>query len=291
MTSSITVYGEALVDLVPAGAGPLAPLTPALGGGPFNVARALGRLGADVAFQSRLSEDAFGTALRDSLAADGVDLSHCLTGKEPSTLSVASLDADGAATYTFYVDGTADRQAEPVPVSGGYAVFGTLSLALEPASLRYAEAARLSADAGAVVCLDPNIRPAFASEKHRLFLRGMLKAVTVLKLSDEEVEFLGDTSHVPVVVTTLGGGGIRVRAPFGTVEVQAPQVEVADTIGAGDTVMAALVHQFDARGLDRCALLDLGEEEWREILDFAARAAAVTVSRTGADTPYLHELG
>lgn len=290
MTSSITVYGEALVDLVPAGAGPLAPLTPALGGGPFNVARALGRLGSPVAFQSRLSDDAYGTALRDSLAADGVDLSHCLTGTEPTTLSVASLDAHGAATYTFYVDGTADRLAEPVPVSGGYAVFGTLSLALEPASLRYAEAARLSADAGAVVCLDPNIRPAFASEKHRLFLRGMLEAVTVLKLSDEEVEFLGDTSHVPVVVTTLGGGGIRVRAPFGIVEVQAPQVEVADTIGAGDTVMAALVHQFDARGLDRSALLALGEGEWREILDFAARAAAVTVSRTGADTPYLHEL-
>ena len=254
MTSSITVYGEALVDLVPAGAGPLAPLTPALGGGPFNVARALGRLGADVAFQSRLSDDAYGTALRDSLAADGVDLSHCLMGKEPTTLSVASLDADGVATYTFYVDGTVDRLAEPVPVSGGYAVFGTLSLALEPASLRYAEAARQSADAGAVVCLDPNIRPAFASEKHRLFLRGMLEAVTVLKLSDEEVEFLGDTSHVPVVVTTL-------------------------------------VYQFDARGLDRCALLDLGTEEWREILDFAARAAAVTVARTGADTPYLHELG
>lgn len=291
MTSTITVYGEALVDLVPAGAGPLAPLTPALGGGPFNVARALGRLGSPVAFQSRLSADAYGAALRDSLTADGVDLSHCLTGEEPTTLSVASLDAHGAATYTFYVDGTADRLAEPVPVSGGYAVFGTLSLALEPASLRYAEAARQSADAGAVVCLDPNIRPAFASEKHRLFLRGMLEAVTVLKLSDEEVEFLGDTSHVPVVVTTLGGGGIRVRAPFGTAEVQAPQVEVADTIGAGDTVMAALVHQFDARGLDRCALLDLGAEEWREILDFAARAAAVTVARTGADTPYLHELG
>lgn len=287
----ITVYGEALVDLVPSAPGPLASLTPALGGGPFNVARALGRLGADVAFQSRLSDDAYGTALRTSLAADGVDLSHCLTGKEPTTLSVASLDTDGAATYTFYVDGTADRLAEPVPVSGGYAVFGTLSLALEPASLRYAEAARQSADAGAVVCLDPNLRPAFSSEKHRLFLRGLLESVTVLKLSDEEVEFLGNTSDVPVVVTTLGGDGIRVRAPFGSVAVQAPAVEVADTIGAGDTVMAALVHQFDARGLDRCALWALGADEWREILDFAARAAAITVSRTGADTPYLHELG
>ncbi|MGV0433581.1 PfkB family carbohydrate kinase [Corynebacterium ureicelerivorans] len=66
---------------------------------------------------------------------------------------------------------------------------------------------------------------------------------------------------------------------------------MADTIGAGDTVMAALVHQFDARGLDRNGLLSLAEDEWHEILGFATRAAAITVSRTGADTPYLHELG
>lgn len=286
----ITVYGEALVDLVPSTPGPLAPLTPALGGGPFNVARALGRFGADVAFQSRLSSDAYGAALRQSLIDAGVDLSLCTSGSEPTTLAVTALRDDGSASYTFYVNGTADRLTQPVPVESGYAVFGTLSLALEPGSLRYAEAARVSADNGAIVCLDPNLRPAFSSEKHRLFLRGLLESVTVLKLSDEEVEFLGDTSHVPVVVTTLGGEGIRVRAPFGVCEVQAPSVEVADTIGAGDTIMAALVHQFDARGLDRSALLALGADEWREILDFAARAAAITVSRTGADTPYLHEL-
>lgn len=286
----ITVYGEALVDLVPTNPGPLSPLTPALGGGPFNVARALGRLGADVAFQSRLSSDAFGAALRQSLIDDNVDLTRCSSGTEPTTLAVTALDNDGAASYTFYVDGTADRFAEPEPVASGYAVFGTLSLALEPASLRYAEAARKSADNGAIVCLDPNLRPAFMSEKHRLFLRGLMESVTVLKLSDEEIDFLGDTSHVPVVVTTMGGDGIRVRAPFGTVEVAAPAVDVADTIGAGDTVMAALVHQFDARGLDRSGLLALSEDEWRDILNFAARAAAIAVSRTGADTPYLHEL-
>lgn len=286
----ITVYGEALVDLVPSAPGPLAPLTPALGGGPFNVARALGRFGASVAFQSRLSSDAYGVVLRQSLLDAGVDLSLCPSGEEPTTLAVTALRDDGSASYTFYVNGTADRLAEPVPVEDGYAVFGTLSLALEPGSLRYAEAARASADNGAIVCLDPNLRPAFSSEKHRLFLRGLLESVTVLKLSDEEVEFLGDTSDVPVVVTTLGGDGIRVRAPFGVCEVQAPAVEVADTIGAGDTIMAALVHQFDVHGLDRSALLALGEGEWREILDFAARAAAITVSRTGADTPYLHEL-
>lgn len=290
MHSPITVYGEALVDLVPVAKRPLGPLQPALGGGPFNVARALGRMGSQVAFQSRLSTDGFGQALKQSLIDAHVDLTRCTSGDEPTTLAVASLSEEGAAAYTFYVDGTADRFAEPQPVESGFAVFGTLSLALEPASLRYAEAARRSADAGAVVCLDPNVRPAFASEKHRLFLRGMLENITVLKLSDEEVEFLGDTSHVPIVVTTLGGDGIRVRAPFGTATVPTPRVEVSDTIGAGDTVMAALVHQFAQRGLDRPALLALDEKDWREILEFAARAAAITVSRPGADTPYAEEL-
>ena len=70
----------------------------------------------------------------------------------------------------------------------------------------------------------------------------------------------------------------------------APQVEVADTIGAGDTVMAALVQQFDARGLTREDLLALDEHEWRDILQFAVHAAAITVARTGAETPTAHEV-
>lgn len=286
----ITVYGEALVDLVPESTQPLAKLQPALGGGPFNVARALGRLGSEVAFQSRLSNDAFGSLLEQSLIDAHVDVSKCQTGIEPTTLAVAALRDDGSAEYTFYVDGTADRLAQPTPVAEGYAVFGTLSLALEPGAQRYAEAAEASARLGAVVCLDPNIRPAFASQKHRLFLRGMLESVTVLKLSDEEVDFLGDTSHVPIVVTTLGSNGLQVRAPFGTLRVDAPRVTVADTIGAGDTIMAALVHQFDIRGLDRDALLALDESAWEEVLRFAANAAAITVSRTGADTPTHQEV-
>ena len=80
------------------------------------------------------------------------------------------------------------------------------------------------------------------------------------------------------------------RAPFGTLTVAAPKVQVADTIGAGDTIMAALVYQFQRRGLDRDGLLALSEDAWSEILAFAAHAAALTVSRTGADTPTLGDV-
>lgn len=281
----ITVYGEGLIDLVPSSAERLAPLVPALGGGPFNVARACGRLGYETRFVSRLSTDAFGQDLINALDSANVDTSQVLRGDEPTTLAVTSLAEDGSASYQFYVDGTADRFAEPEAATSGFACFGTVSLSLEPAASRYAAACAESAANGAVVCLDPNIRPLYDSPAHREFLGTMLPHVTVLKMSDTEEEFMGDVSSVPVVIVTRGDSGISVRAPFGSLTVEAPSVKVADTIGAGDTVMAALMAEFERRGLDRDGILALGEDEWRGILTFAATAAAVTVTRVGADTP------
>lgn len=105
----IVVAGEALIDLVPQGRGALASLTPALGGGPYNTAVALGRLGSPTAFCSRTSLDAFGEALLDGLREAGVDVSPVQRGAEPTTLAVATIDTNGSAAYSFYVDGTADR--------------------------------------------------------------------------------------------------------------------------------------------------------------------------------------
>ncbi|WOT01979.1 carbohydrate kinase family protein [Corynebacterium pyruviciproducens] len=286
----ITVYGEGLIDLVPRSPAPLAPLVPALGGGPFNVARACGRLGCTTRFVSRLSSDGFGQKLVDALEEAGVDTSQVLRGHQPTTLAVTSIAEDGSASYQFYVDGTADRFAEPEPATEGFASFGTVSLALEPAASRYAEACAASDKNGVVCCLDPNIRTIYNTPEHREFLGIMLPHITVLKMSDAEVDFMGDVSEVPVVITTCGGEGISIRAPFGELTVATPKVEVADTIGAGDTVMAALLAEFERLDLDREKLLALGEAEWSDILTFAARAAAITVTRTGADTPTRDEV-
>ena len=214
-----------------------------------------------------------------------MDTSQVLRGDEPTTLAVTSVAEDGSASYQFYVDGTADRFAEPEAATSGFACFGTVSLSLEPAASRYAAACAESAANGAVVCLDPNIRPLYNSPAHREFLGTMLPDVTVLKMSDAEEEFMGDVSSVPVVIVTRGGSGISVCAPFGSLTVEAPSVKVADTIGAGDTVMAALMAECERRGLDRDGILALSEDEWRSILEFAATAAAITVTRVGADTP------
>lgn len=283
----IMVCGEGLVDLVPREHGQLADLTPALGGGPFNVAIAAGRLGASVGFQSRLSRDAFGQALMERLHKEGVDTSLVQRGEEPTTLAVCNIGEDGSATYSFYTEGTADRLVEPVLADVPWACFGTVSLALEPGASRYAALLKEFAAKGTKVALDPNIRPFFATSEHQEFLLSLLPHITLLKLSEEEVEFLGEDAlaQVPIVVTTRGAEGLSVRTDSVSLQVPPVKVEVADTIGAGDTVMAALLRQLVQRDISA-----LGVEEWQEILHFAATAAAITVSRTGAQPPTFSEV-
>lgn len=283
----ISVYGEGLIDLVPTAPGPLAGLQPAPGGGPYNVAIAAARQGAEVSFHSRLSTDVFGRALVQRLREEGVNTEGVQRGPEPTTLAVTSIDDSHSAHYTFYVEGTADRLARPHATATRIACFGTCSLALDPAASRYAEALRTLAAQGTLIALDPNIRDFYATEQHREFLRGLLPQVTLLKLSEEEVEYLGGAAaiDVPVMVTTQGGAGLSVRTARAEVHVPAMPVAVADTIGAGDTILASLVSYADRQGWGPGDLAGLSAEQWREVLLFAATAAAITCSRVGAQPP------
>ncbi|WP_037764188.1 carbohydrate kinase family protein [Streptomyces sp. FXJ7.023] len=288
----IVVAGEALIDLVPQGTGALAALRPALGGGPYNTAVALGRLGSPAAFCSRVSRDAFGEALLGRLRETGVDVSPVQRGTEPTTLAVASLDTDGSAAYSFYVEGTADRLFT-VPAAlppGTRAVsFGTCSLVLEPGASAYEELLRETAARGVFTALDPNIRAGLIPDPdaYRERFRSWLPSVSLLKLSAEDAEWL---RGAPVV--TRGGAGLTAyTGDGGEYTVPGEQVEVVDTIGAGDTVNAALLHGLAARdALDAPAVAALGREGWTGLLGFAARAAAVTCSRAGAEPPYAHEV-
>ena len=283
----IHVCGEGLVDLVPVAPGPLHDLTPALGGGPFNVAIAAARQGADVAFQSRLSTDGFGNALVARLRDEGVDTTYVQRGEEPTTLAVTSLAGDRSASYTFYLEGTVDRLVEPVYAPADIACFGTVSLALEPGASRYAELLKQFSRRGTMVALDPNIRPFYATDEHRAFLKDLFPFVTLLKLSDDEVNFLGKDAlkHVPVVVTTLGSDGLSVKTSRAEVQVPPVRTNVAETIGAGDTIMGTLLAEITRRELRAPDLQELTVAEWRDILTFAAGAASVTVSRRGANPP------
>ncbi|MFF7180440.1 PfkB family carbohydrate kinase [Streptomyces sp. NPDC008121] len=297
----IVVAGESLIDLVPDGAAappsPLDPLVPRPGGGPYNTAVALGRLGAEVAFCSRVSTDAFGEALVAGLRAAGVSDVLVQRGPEPTTLAVATLGADGSARYGFYVEGTADRLfALPPSLPAGVRAlaFGTCSLALEPGASAYEALLRRESRRGAFTLLDPNVRAGLIPDAaaYRERFAGWLPYVSLLKLSEEDASWLGGTpaewlARGPsAVVLTRGAEGLTVFTPSYEVSVPSVRMPVVDTIGAGDTVNAALLHGLADRPV---GTLDAGA--WSDLLAYAARAAALTCTRAGAEPPYARELG
>lgn len=314
----IVVGGEALVDLVPAPAtgpgqtGALRPLLPALGGGPYNTAVALGRLGAPVAFLSRISTDAFGDALVDRLRAAGVRLDLLQRGSEPTTLAVVTLAEDGSARYTFHVQGTADRLVTdpgPLPDDVTALSLGTLGLVLDPGATVYETMLHREAAAGRLTVLDPNVRPGLIEDPaaYRSRFASWLPSVGLLKASVEDACWLADAPEgtdvfplakewlragVGAVVLTRGGEGVTVfTEEAGRVDVPAVRTVVADTIGAGDTVHAALLAWLTAHEVRSAATLrELDADAWREALGYAAKAAAITVSRVGAEPPFAAEL-
>ncbi|WP_455361975.1 carbohydrate kinase family protein [Streptomyces sp. SYSU K21746] len=303
----IVVAGEALIDLVPQGTAapgaPLPALLPRLGGGPYNTALALGRLGASAGFCSRVSTDGFGEALLDGLRSAGVDLALVQRGPEPTTLAVASIGTDGSAGYGFYAEGSADRLFETpaaLPAETRALALGTCSLVLEPGASAYEALLRREAARGVFTLLDPNIRPGLIpdAEAYRARFGGWLPHVDLLKLSEEDARWLGGApadflaGGAAAVVLTRGAAGMTVRTRAGLeLAVPAERVVVADTIGAGDTVNAALLHRLAAHdALSARAMGALDEAAWRDILHFAARAAAVTCSRPAAQPPYANEL-
>ncbi|WP_371652048.1 MULTISPECIES: carbohydrate kinase [unclassified Streptomyces] len=292
----IVVAGEALIDLVPERPGDrLGPLSPRLGGGPYNTAVALGRLGAEAAFCSRVSTDGFGEALLDGLRAAGVDTSLVQRGPEPTTLAVAAVGADGAAGYGFYASGTADRLFELPPElpSGVRALaLGTCSLVLEPGASAYEALLRRESGRGVFTLLDPNVRPGLVpdADAYRARFRSWLPYVSLLKLSEEDAAWLGGgvqewlAAGPEAVVLTRGAAGMTVWTRSGEeVSVPGERVEVVDTIGAGDTVNAALLHAVAGRG-------PLPASAWSAALAYAAHAAALTCAKRGAQPPHAESL-
>lgn len=300
----IVVAGEALIDLVPEAPGNAsAPLLPARGGGPYNTAIALARLGSPVSFCSRISTDAFGSSLTGRLREEKVALDLVQRGPEPTTLAVAAIDAGGSAAYTFYCGGTADRLfALPaaLPAETRAVSFGTCSLVLEPGASAYEELIRREGRLGRFIALDPNIRAGLIPDPdaYRARFGRLLSSVSLLKLSEEDAQWLGYdiagwlTAGPVAVVVTRGEAGLTAYTREGDVySVPGEPVRVVDTIGAGDTVNAALLHALSTRGLLSVdALARLPEDGWHQVLRFAARAAAATCARAGAEPPFAHEL-
>ena len=303
----IVVAGEALVDLVPRGDA----LLPLLGGSPFNVAVALRRLEVATAYLGRCSTDGLGRALRERLAQEGVDLGLVELTQDPTTLALVELDPDGQASYGFYVAGTSAaglHEAELPELAGGAALhvsLGAVTLRTAPAGRALTALLEREGDRR-VVSLDPNVRPAVLDdpEAYADELAGVLPACALVKASEEDLATL-HPARAPLAVArdwaaagpelmvlTRGGAGAVAITAAGEVAVPAVEVEVVDTVGAGDAFTAGLLAELDRRGrlTSRAALAGIGEEELQAALTSASRVAAMACTRAGADPPRLAEL-
>lgn len=305
----IICAGEALIDMLPRTDDAGDPvLKPCAGGAVFNTAIALGRLGAPTGFISGLSTDLFGAQLTESLTASGVDTGLCIRSDRPTTLAFVRL-TDGHAQYTFYDENTAGRMlAEAdlpvIPDSVSAVFFGGICLAVEPSGTAY-EALMHRVAPGRAVMLDPNIRKDFITDEpaYRARIARMIAAADIVKLSDEDLGWLegpGDSDDLArgllargpgLILLTKGGEGACAFGRNGAAQVAASRVKVVDTVGAGDTFNAGIL-----AGLSRANLLTkdrvraLSPAQMEDALTLAARAAAITVSRAGANPPWQREV-
>lgn len=301
--------GEALIDMLPreTAAGEAA-FAPYAGGAVFNTAVAAGRLGAPSGFLSGLSSDLFGDLLRRTLAESQVDASLAPVTARPTTLAFVTLRG-GQASYAFYDENTAGRMLSPadlppLPREVEALFLGGISLVGEPCGSAY-EALQSREAPHRVTMIDPNIRPGFVADEaaYRARLDRMIARADIVKVSDEDLRWLlgpGDAHDLArgllargpsVVCVTEGARGATAHAAAGHLHVEAPKVTVADTVGAGDTFNAGvLASLWRQRRLTKAALRSIDEEALREAVTLGVRAAAVTVSRPGADPPWSREL-
>jgi fructokinase len=308
--SMFMVCGEALMDVFSAGdSAEGVTLDARVGGSPFNVARGLARLGCEVGFLSALSTDFLGERLMAALRAEGVDTRCVARLAAPTTLSLVGVDAQGAPAYAFHGHGCADRQLRPelladLPAAVQALHFGSYAMVVEPTggTLRALAAAERGRR---LIAYDPNVRLNVEPdlERWRATVEGMAASADLVKVSAEDLELLypgqsaADVAQrwlslgSTLVVVTRGGDGALAWRAGEQLQVSAPATAVVDTVGAGDTFQAALL-----AALGRCdalrsqALAELDPQRLQQALAYAARAAALTCSRRGADMPRAAEL-
>ena len=297
----IVCFGEALIDFKETG--PLA-FQGFVGGSPLNVTLAAARLGTPVALAAQVSSDLFGEAIMAHLADNGVDRSLIIRDDGPSTLAFVA-ESGGDVDFTFVGDVYTHYDPQPrprLPSEVEFLEFSSMSLLREPGGRAILETIAAQRERCTVI-FDPNVRPALIPDRadYQLKLAAALQLSHLVKVSSQDLHWLyPDSDPVAaagewlnagpeaVIVTQGGANTVLVRAR-GRLEVPVPRVRIADTVGAGDTFMGALMVRLIEKG-QTSGFGTLPDELWQDALAFAAAAAALNCTRPGADPPTRTEL-
>ena len=303
----VFVAGEALIDFVPGRtASGEAAFVPHPGGSPFNAAKAAALAGARTEFVGTLSNDFLGAMLHDDLSAAGVGLDRVDRSAKPSALAFVDLST-GEPAYAFHFEGTAEAEAAPSldlpPEPGDFVHVGSISLAGEAAD-RIADFA-VGQSKARMVSLDPNARPVLIADRAAWEARieRLVGVASVLKLSAEDLAYMEPGTDpvdyaraalergVALAIVTGGGEGARALTRSGSAVVAAPKVDVADTVGAGDTLMGASLAWLQENGIgNREAMASLDAAALEQLLRFATVAAAINCTRAGCKPPTRDEI-
>ncbi len=302
MSTEIWVCGEVLIDLIPDGSTGIKKAI--VGGGPANTAKALARLGFDAYFIDGISTDAYGQSAKAELEADKVHLDYVKFSELPTCTADVTLDSKGSASYTFTIDGTAtfdfSQEWLPNPIEHHPHVLhiGTLATVIEPGASVLHEWASIVADFAPIV-FDPNIRSSVLGDRdlYEVAVAKWTAISSVVKVSDDDLAWLFPdvdpidiaqkwiSEGVALVVVTKGAHGLVGVTAEDVIKVPGVKVDVIDTVGAGDTVGAIIVEALIEQGLGA-----LTGEILEAVLIRAAKAAAITCSRAGAQPPTKEEL-
>ena len=302
---TVTVIGEAIVDLIPAG--PPRTFQAVPGGSPCNVAVGLARLGHHATLMARLADTAFGRILRDHARAEGIDLHAAPRAAEQSTLAVVSLDASASASYDFYLDGTADWQwsdeeTSRAPEETAVFHFGSIASWTPPGDARIlALAARLRERGDVLLTYDPNVRPGLLPDRDygRRVVERAIPLAHLVKASTDDLEWLypGQAPDQVVrhwlrlgattaVITGSADGAQAFTAQGRPVRRPGLDVAVVDTVGAGDSFMAGLIGSLIRRGQHAPAdLARCPADQLSGALDDAILVASINCERRGNDPP------
>jgi fructokinase len=298
--SQVWVAGEVLIDLIPDGS----ERKTIVGGGPANTAKALAMLGIDTQFIDGISSDEYGQMAMDELVASGVKLDYVKYSDKPTCLARVSLSDSGSATYEFVIENTAtfdfnlDWLPNPQSERPLLLHIGTLATAIEPGASELFEWAQSVAKV-ALLVFDPNIRPAVLIDRKQYVVQveRWVSLSSAVKVSDEDIKWLYPTLEIDqvvnnwlakgpsLIVVTNSDKGLAGYRQGEKVSVDAVKIEVVDTVGAGDTVGAILVEAIVKDGLSGLSGVRL-----EMMLNRAAKAASITVSRTGANPPSKKEI-